>query len=318
MQRNHRSWHEWITRDRKLVMKKNEIVLVHGFYKAKSWAVACLHDKSQRMHFALHGGIPYAVDFDLTLSSQTETVRSPESRKSETFQSRESHVKDVDSSQPPQLADVNSPPPDTPTDCVFMLLYRARYVIKKKRPLLLKLEGSADPGDLSGDDSSEDEDSVPMEDVEEVEVVMEPEYSKPRLPVARILDYLLASTDADVAIVPDMFIDPQSGLAVDIDSLTDDELRQRFPYMVTSSGAATLKLELDGSPKDVFARCPNSLPNSRGVGDGDNMKLPDRTAMRQIPAREKSPQGHSVLRSDIASKLSSYIEKSRTPAVRVI
>lgn len=73
--------------------------------------------------------------------------------------------------------------------------------------------------------------------------------------------------------------------------------------------AATLKLELDGSPKDVFARCPNSLPNSRGVGDGDNMKLPDRTAMRQIPAREKSPQGHSVLRSDIASKLSSYIEK---------
>ncbi|KAK7683390.1 hypothetical protein QCA50_013652 [Cerrena zonata] len=86
-------------------------------------------------------------------------------------------------SQPPQPAD--------PSDCIFLSAYKARYRVLRTIPLIL---ATADPNDLPGDDPSEYGCSIPEDDAEEteVEVIIDPEYSKPRLHVDRIHGYSLS------------------------------------------------------------------------------------------------------------------------------
>ncbi|KAK7687321.1 hypothetical protein QCA50_009827 [Cerrena zonata] len=204
MRRNHRSWYDYVTQKRGLTIDKEDIILVRGHVKARNWAIASFRNQGEVLQLSLQGRVPYGK-----LGAVSGENRVPGTRKSSTFQehplkdllldvppSPVSSTADSMSSQPPQPAD--------PSDCIFLSAYKARYRVLRKIPLIL---ATADPNDLPGDDPSEYGCSIPEDDAEEteVEVIIDPEYSKPRLHVDRIHGYSLSSTDADVAILPDTF-----------------------------------------------------------------------------------------------------------------
>ncbi|KAK7683399.1 hypothetical protein QCA50_013661 [Cerrena zonata] len=302
MRRYLNSWYEWATR--RVYIQKEDILLISGFVKASAWSVVAFRSRNEELRLNLHDdGVPYKVEAR-SLLNQTAPI--PEYRSATTFTTYSQ------ASQPTASSSQPSSSPDA-TDCVFLVAYRAKYRIMRKARID-KLQASADPKDLFEDDSDDDENPVQVGDVEET-IIVEPECSKSQSPIDRMLDTLIASASVDVATVSKTHIGSNFASAVRIDDLTGNGLGQHPSYAAACGNAAASK------PSSDIASVPSTVldMSSRGsVRNASNVKLCDRTAVQHIPIEIENPQRYFIPRSNIASKISCYIEKLINPTVVVI
>ncbi|KAK7687322.1 hypothetical protein QCA50_009828 [Cerrena zonata] len=258
MEKHHYSWYQWATREpRRWVVNKEDIVLVRGWVKADKWSLASFENQGQAMSFALVGEVPY-FSFGGSLSIEHQINRPDSRRTSRTFTTVPSAKPAKSSKKPPKPRKPLLAKPHAPTNCVFLLTYNAKYRTLGRVPSVMKAQAqpTKPPNDRFSDDDSEG--AARMESSVEIDPDVDTGHHKLRLPVDRVLDHLLkASPGADIAITPNTFLHPQTGKPIEINCLSEEELQQLFPSMLTRGGAATVNFE---AQRDECC-APNPLSN---------------------------------------------------------
>ena len=141
---NHEHWYNWATRTRNMIIDKEDIILVYGWYKANDWCIASFTAKGEALNFSLNAGVsPYAGLSILSSCSQEESG-SPEFRQSDTFK------------QSPEPPTALIPTQRPPLDCIFLSAYRIKYRLMNS---VRFLKAEAEPLNLSQDDDTTDHES---------------------------------------------------------------------------------------------------------------------------------------------------------------
>ncbi|CAL1715834.1 unnamed protein product [Somion occarium] len=236
IRQHHASWYQF-ARQRKYNVDKEEIVIVHGWVKTRSWTAAAFRGEGASLELKISTKqIPH-VNLALDVMSSRTISQTPEHRSGRTVGYSEG-----------EMADASEPLPD---QCVFLRYHKIKYRLGIFPGM--KIAGNAEPRDHF--DMHDGPDNGVGEVVSSYDVEIVPGQTKSRTLIDDVLEYLLEHSDADIAVSNDEdvqwlrevynFGDGARGILQEICPLLE----------ITTSGAAVLTRK----PKTITARDDSNI-----------------------------------------------------------